>query len=97
MDRHGIKLKNIRDDLINQGYEARCATPAFKIELTQAGKDWMADYVEQSRRIYGAVFGGAENYYIRNRQSGPPGIGNMFDRGWRLTPRGSSACVSRCW
>ncbi|MCA9372591.1 hypothetical protein KC921_00665 [Candidatus Woesebacteria bacterium] len=74
-------LKNIRDDLINQGYEARCATPAFKIELTQAGKDWMADYVEQSPGGYGAVFGGAENYYIRNRQSGPPGIGN-YVRSW---------------
>lgn len=76
---YDANLKIIRDDLINQGYQARCATPAFRIELTQAGKDWMADYVEQFPP--GAVFGGAENFYIRTRQSGPPGIGN-YVRSW---------------
>lgn len=74
-----LNLKTIRDDLIDQGYEARCATPGFKIELTQDGKDWMADYVEQFPP--GAVFGGYENYYIRTRTSGPPGIGN-YVRSW---------------
>lgn len=72
-------VKTIRDDLINQGYEARCATPGFKIGLTQNGKDWMADYVEQYWP--GAVFGGNENYYIRTRVSGPPGIGD-YVRSW---------------
>lgn len=73
-------LKTIRDDLITQGYESRCATPGFNIELTQEGKDWMADYVEQNPP--GAVFGGYENFYIRTRAAGdPPGIGN-YVRSW---------------
>ena len=75
-----LNLKAIREDLIDQGYEARCATPGFNIELTQDGKDWMADYVEQFPP--GAVFGGNENYYIRTRADGdPPGIGN-YVRSW---------------
>ncbi len=77
---YNANLKIIRDDLINQGYEAYCATPGFRIELTQAGKDWMADYVEQNPP--GAIFGGAENFYIRTRtDGGPPGIGT-FVRSW---------------
>lgn len=73
-------LKTIRDDLITQGYESRCATPGFNIELTQDGKDWMADYVEQNPP--GAVFGGHENYIIRTRVAGdPPGIGD-YVRSW---------------
>ncbi|MBP7768513.1 hypothetical protein KA082_01635 [Candidatus Woesebacteria bacterium] len=36
----------IRDDLIKQGYEARCAAPSFSIELEQAGLDWMNHYLE---------------------------------------------------
>lgn len=35
----------IRDDLIRQGYEARCAAPGFNIELSQAGIDWMKKYL----------------------------------------------------
>ena len=71
---YNANLKLIRDDLINQGYEAYCATPGFRIELTQAGKDWMADYVEQNPP--GAVFGGENNVFIRN-----PGIGDLV-RSW---------------
>lgn len=31
----------IRADLVNQGYEAHCATPQFKIKLNQKGEEWM--------------------------------------------------------
>ncbi len=61
----------IRNDLIKQGYEAKCATPGFKIELTQSGKEWMNDYVDLFKP--GTVFGGAKNAYIRARPSGPYG------------------------
>lgn len=36
----------IRDDLIRQGYEARCAAPGFNIELQQAGIEWMEKYLK---------------------------------------------------
>lgn len=45
----GINPRNkdvIRDDLIRQGYEARCATPGFDIVLEQSGQDWMQRYLK---------------------------------------------------
>ncbi len=68
-------IATIRNDLINQGYEARCATPGFKIELTQSGQDWMDDFVDQYTP--GKVFGGGQNAYIKGRPApGPYGEGD---------------------
>lgn len=55
----------IRNDLINQGYEAHCATPGFKIGLTQSGERWMKAWVDDKipdpKNDYGAVIGGGQN------------------------------------
>ena len=45
----GLEPRNkdvMRDDLIKQGYEARCAAPGFKIVLDQQGVDAMRDYLK---------------------------------------------------
>ncbi len=49
----GIEPKNkdiIRDDLVRQGYEARCAAPGFDIVLNQAGAEAMRDYLRCGSR-----------------------------------------------
>ncbi len=61
----GLKEKNkelIRDDLVRQGYEARCAAPSFDIILNQEGVDAMHRYLkcgpQGCNHPEGAVFGG---------------------------------------
>lgn len=40
----------IRDDLVRQGYEARCAAPGFDIIVNQAGEQAMRDYLRCGAR-----------------------------------------------
>jgi len=50
----------IQQDLIKQGYQAVCATPAFKIELTDIGKKWMKSYLKSQNVLEGTAFGAGE-------------------------------------
>lgn len=54
----GNQLDVIRDELIMQGYEARCAAPGFRIKLSEDGRDAMNKLFEQPG-INGVVVGGA--------------------------------------
>lgn len=53
----GVQLDIIRDELIMQGYEARCAAPGMKISLSEQGRDAMNRLFEQPG-INGVVLGG---------------------------------------
>lgn len=48
----------IRTDLIKQGYEARCATPGFKIGLSNADLTAVDHYLRSQNNPAGAVLGG---------------------------------------
>lgn len=48
----------IRTDLIKQGYEARCATPGFKIVLSNADLTAVQHYLRPENNPGGAVLGG---------------------------------------
>ncbi len=51
-------LPVIRTDLIKQGYEARCATPGFKIALSNADVTAVKNYLLEQNNPSGAVLGG---------------------------------------
>ncbi|MFA6262495.1 MAG: hypothetical protein WC760_13590 [Bacteroidia bacterium] len=56
-DPNNFQTNIIRDDLIMQGYEARCAAPGFKIRLTESGRDAMNRlFIQPGTR--GVVLGG---------------------------------------
>lgn len=71
-------VTTIRNDMINQGYEAHCATPQFKIKLNQEGEEWMetllADRNEGTGgldvRKAGVVFGGDILYQLQGPAEG---------------------------
>lgn len=57
----GNQLDVIRDELIMQGYEARCATPGFSIKLTEDGRDAMEKLFQQPAPYFnGVVVGGGD-------------------------------------
>lgn len=65
-------VTTIRNDMINQGYEAHCATPQFKIKLNQEGEAWMETLLANRNigtsgldvRPEGVVFGGDLLYQL---------------------------------
>lgn len=63
----GEQLDVIRDELIMQGYEARCAAPDFKIKLTESGRDAMEKLFKQPT-INGVILGGDGQGYDGNNR-----------------------------
>lgn len=64
----------IRNDLLNQGYEARCATPGFKIGMSPGGWQYLDDFIDPVNEGYkdGKGTGFGTRPYYPSYVDGPP-------------------------
>ncbi|MBP7875370.1 hypothetical protein KA012_00045 [Candidatus Woesebacteria bacterium] len=77
------RLDVIRDELIMQGYEARCAAPVTKIVLTLAGRDAIKKLFEQPDPKINGVIMGAEGVSLPNRLDKTNRIFSLLDVDYR--------------
>lgn len=64
----------LRNDLLKQGYEARCATPGFKIGMDLEGQNFLAAFIDQVNEGYhgGEGTGFGNKPYSRLPYDAPP-------------------------